>query len=152
MAARMSGAMQAITSMTIDFALMRKQFGQPVARFQAVQQQIAVMAEEAMASAMASSRCFSGPLDGFADIWAAIAKSRSCCAADIVAAIGHAVHGAIGVSEEHALGGHTRRLRRWRDAYGGQTFWEARLGGSILADSASNSFRDFLQAHTQRPG
>lgn len=148
MAARMSGAMQAITTMTIDFALIRKQFGQPVARFQAIQQQIATMAEETLASAMASSRCFTGQLGGFTDVWAAVAKSRSCCAADVVAGVGHAVHGAIGVSEEHALGGHTRRLRRWRDAYGGQSFWEERLGASMLADSAS--FHDFLQAHTQQ--
>ncbi len=133
MAARLAGAMQAITALTIEYALVRKQFGQSIARFQAVQQHIALMAEETTAAAMAASRCLAGAPTDFREIWAAVAKSRCCRAAEIVGAAGHAVHGAIGVSEEHALGRHTLHLRSWSKAYGGESFWQAKLGESILA-------------------
>lgn len=132
MAARMAGTMQAVTDMTIHYALVRKQFGREIARFQAVQQQIAVMAEETAAAAMAASASFRGELEDFSENRAAVAKLRACQAAEQVSSIGHAVHGAIGVSREYVLGRHTAQLRSWSMAFGGRSYWEARLGASVL--------------------
>jgi len=135
LAARIAGGLQAIADMTISFALTRKQFGREIARFQAVQQQIAIMAEETAAASTAASAAFRGELTSFDERAAAVAKLRTCQAVDVVAAIGHAVHGAIGVSEEFVLGRHTAQLRSWSLAYGGRLFWEARLGAAVLQGS-----------------
>jgi acyl-CoA dehydrogenase len=135
MAGRMAGGLQAISDMTISYALTRKQFGREIARFQAVQQQIAVMAEETAAASTAASTAFRGELIHFDERAAAVAKLRTCQAADVVAAIGHAVHGAIGMSEEFVLGRHTAQLRSWSLAYGGRLFWEAKLGSAVLQGS-----------------
>jgi len=43
------------------------------------------------------------------------------------------LHGAIGVSEEYALHGLTRRLWSWRDEYGGEHEWSAQLGETIVS-------------------
>jgi acyl-CoA dehydrogenase len=130
-AGRMAGAMQAICDMTIAYAQVRQQFGREIARFQAVQHLIAVMAEEATAASMAASAGFTS-LPDFCERRAMVAKLRACQAADIVVATGHAVHGAIGVSGEYELGGHAARLRAWSAAYGGRSYWESKLGSLVL--------------------
>ena len=60
-------------------------------------------------------------------------KSRVGEAAGIAAAIAHQVHGAIGFTEEHRLHLYTRALWAWRDEFGGEAEWEARLGAEALA-------------------
>src|SRR5690606_39690377 len=44
-AAQMAGAMRRVLAMTLEYAATREQFGRPIGRFQAVQQQLALMAE-----------------------------------------------------------------------------------------------------------
>jgi hypothetical protein len=46
------------------------------------------------------------------------------------------VHGAIGFSTEHPLHRYTRRLWAWRDDYGSETAWAARLGAHVAARGA----------------
>jgi acyl-CoA dehydrogenase len=46
----------------------------------------------------------------------------------VVARLAHQIHGAIGVTEEHRLRQVTLRLWSWREEYGNEAFWEARLG------------------------
>ena len=53
-----------------------------------------------------------------------------------VADIAHAVHGAIGVTEEFDLQLYTRRLREWRLAAGSESYWHERIGAEALADGA----------------
>jgi len=134
-AALMAGAMAEIQAMTIEHATTRKQFGREIGRFQAVQHQIAVLAEEAMAARMAAQAAFVGPVAEISPQRAAVAKFRAGEAARRVAAIAHAVHGAIGVSHEHRLHHFTRRLRGWRMAHGGESVWARELGAWALADS-----------------
>jgi acyl-CoA dehydrogenase len=134
-AGQMAGAMEAVQALTIDYALTRKQFGREIGRFQAVQHQIAVMAEETTAARMAAQAAFVGLPSELSERRAAVAKLRCGEAAERVCAIAHAVHGAIGVSEEHSLHHHTRRLRAWRLADGGESWWAARLGGWALSQA-----------------
>ncbi|HEX8106320.1 MAG TPA: acyl-CoA dehydrogenase family protein, partial [Kofleriaceae bacterium] len=61
----------------------------------------------------------------------ASAKIRVGEAAAAGAAIAHQVHGAIGFSTEHPLHRFTRRLWAWRDDYGSETVWAARLGAHV---------------------
>lgn len=127
-AGEMAGAMIAVQAMTVDYALVRKQFGREIGRFQAIQHQLAVMAEETTAARIAAEAAFVGPAAEASETRAAAAKLRCGEAATQVAAIAHAVHGAIGVSEEFSLHPYTRRLRELALAHGGETWWATRLG------------------------
>ncbi len=129
----MAGAIAEIQAMTVDYAMLRKQFGREIGRFQAIQQQIAVMAEEAAAARMSAQLAFVGPVDTLSPVRAGTAKLRCAQAARSVSAIAHAVHGAIGMSEEHRLHHFTRRLRHLAAAHGGESWWAAKLGDHVLA-------------------
>lgn len=129
-----AGAMDRVLAMTLDYANQRQQFGKPIGRFQAVQQQISVMAEQVWAARMAAQLAFQGR-DGLPQpLLAALGKARASLAVARVADIAHAVHGAIGVTEEYDLQLYTRRLREWRLAAGSESHWHARIGAHALAD------------------
>jgi acyl-CoA dehydrogenase len=68
---------------------------------------------------------------------AAVAKARASEAAGLVADTAHAVHGAIGVTQEYDLQLYTRRLRAWRVAHGSEAHWNQRIGEQVLAGTAS---------------
>jgi len=135
-AGSMVGLMEALLDMTVDYARVREQFGGPIARFQAVQHQIAVMAEHVFAARIATEAAFAGWRHPPRDALVAIAKSRATRAARVVTATAHAVHGAIGISGEHALGGLAARLRALGMAHGGAAYWDERLGAAVLDDDA----------------
>lgn len=124
----MAGAMEALEATTVDYASTRKQFGREIGKFQAVQHQIAVMAEEVMAARMAAQAAFTGAPLAVSPLRAAVAKARAGQAAQLVATIAHAVHGAIGVSQEYSLHHLTRRLHKGRMAHGGEAYWSRMLG------------------------
>ncbi|WP_313622617.1 acyl-CoA dehydrogenase family protein [Achromobacter sp.] len=131
--ALIAGAMDRVLAMTLDYANQRAQFGKPIGRFQAVQQQISVMAEHVWAARMAAQLAFQGE-DGLPrPLLAALGKARASQAAPIVADIAHAVHGAIGITEEYDLQLYTRRLREWRLAGGSESHWHERIGGDAIA-------------------
>jgi acyl-CoA dehydrogenase len=132
----MAGAMRAALARSVTYANDRKQFGKAIGRFQAIQHQLSVLACEAHASHMAAEMgCAS---DGVAPhpLLAAIAKARCSEAAATVAAIAHAVHGAIGITEEYDLQLHTRRLHAWRVAYGSESYWNHEVGRHLVDDTS----------------
>lgn len=129
----LAGAMERVLAMTLDYANQRTQFGKPIGRFQAVQQQISVMAEHVWAARMAAQLAFQGDAGIPQAQLAALGKARASQAAPIVADIAHAVHGAIGVTEEYDLQLYTRRLREWRLAGGSESYWHERIGSHALA-------------------
>ena len=147
-AAMIAGAGDHVLAMTIDYAGQRVQFGKPIARQQAVQQQIAVMAEQVvMARIAAQIGCAQG-LTPSAEI-AAIAKYSASRAAVQIAAIAHAVHGAIGMSEAHDLCLYTRHLTAWRSAYGSESYWAEQLGRARLAKPEINTV-DYVRGLTEK--
>ena len=128
----MAGAMQRVLDASLAYANDRAQFGKSIGKFQAVQQQLSVMAEQVFAARMAAEiGCASGITPH--PLRAAVAKARASEAAEKVVAIAHAVHGAIGVTAEYDLQLHTRRLQEWRADFGSQTYWQAQLGAALLA-------------------
>jgi alkylation response protein AidB-like acyl-CoA dehydrogenase len=67
----------------------------------------------------------------------AVAKARTSEVAQPVAQIAHAVHGAIGITQEFDLQLYTRRLHAWRIAAGSESYWNQRIGRALLASELS---------------
>jgi acyl-CoA dehydrogenase len=131
--AQIAGALDATLEMSIEYANARHQFGRPIAKFQAVQQSLAVFAEEA-AAVNAAGQAAAIALDrGDADLEIAAARFTANRAAEIGAATAHQVHGAIGFTEEYALHRLTRRLLAWRSEHGSDASWAERLGRRVAA-------------------
>lgn len=132
-AALIAGALQALLDLSVEYSCERVAFERPIAKFQAVQQELARLAGEvAAANAAANSAAWalehheSGSDSVLVEV--ASAKVRAGEAAHAGALIAHQVHGAIGYSREHVLHRYTHRLWAWRDEYGDESEWALRLG------------------------
>jgi acyl-CoA dehydrogenase len=134
--AQMAGAMQRILEVSVQYAGERVQFGRPIGRFQAVQQNLAVLAGQAVAATAAAEAGIEAAARDLESPAVAAAKIRTGEAAGIGAAIAHQVHGAIGFTQEHRLHYWTRRLWSWRDEFGNEARWAGRLGAHIAAAGA----------------
>lgn len=131
---QMSGALDRILEMTIEYTKQRAQFGRPIIKFQAVQQELARLAGEAAiakASAMSGAAAFMA--GNQANIAVAFAKIKAGEAAQAGASIAHQLHGAIGVTDEYLLHHSTLRLWAWRSEYGSEAYWANWLGGHALS-------------------
>jgi alkylation response protein AidB-like acyl-CoA dehydrogenase len=144
-AARMVGAMREVLSLTLDYANTREQFGRSIGKFQVIQHQLAEMAEHLLGADMAVQLAFSGSSRFPASMLAVLAKQRASAASSPVAAIAHAVHGAIGLSEEYPLQFYVRRLHEWRLADGSESYWASQLGEKCLR--ASGDALEFIRGH-----
>ena len=130
-----AGALDRVLDLCIEHATGRVQFGRPVAKFQAVQNLIAVLAGETAAvgvGAPAAVAAWEQHGDRFA---VAAAKTRANEASAKSARIAHQVHAAIGYTREHILHRFTRRLWSWRDEYGSELDWARTVGGETLSAS-----------------
>ena len=132
-AALIAGALQSLLDLSVDYSRERVAFERPIAKFQAVQQELARLAGEvAAANAAANSAAWAlENHDSTSDavlIEVASAKVRAGEAAHAGALIAHQVHGALGYSREHMLHRFTHRLWAWRDEYGDESEWALRLG------------------------
>lgn len=132
-AAAIAGAMERVLDMTLEYCNDRVQFGKAIGKFQAVQHQLSVMAEQVAASRIAAELAFFGDLSVPAVLPAAIAKARTSMAVPPVTATAHALFGAIGVTEELDLQLFTRRLHEWRVSEGSETCWNGIVGLALLA-------------------
>jgi hypothetical protein len=137
-AAQMAGAMEAALALSTRYANDRVQFGRPIAKFQAIQHQLALLAEQAAAASVAvESAAIAVAADRPSSALAvAAAKIRAGEAAGKVAEIAHQVHGAIGFTHEHSLHRLTRRLWSWRDEFGNESHWSRELGRAVTAAGA----------------
>jgi acyl-CoA dehydrogenase len=137
-AALMSGALQHILTITVEYARERIQFGRAIGQFQAVQQELAVLAGEAAAAQAAADAAALAldNADGGEALAVAVAKMRVGEAAGRGSKVAHQVHGAIGFTHEHELHYRTRRLWAWRDECGSETWWAERVGEAVLAQGA----------------
>jgi acyl-CoA dehydrogenase len=134
---QMVGAMRRAVDQAVQYAGERSQFGRPIGKFQAIQQQLAEAAGYLAASEAACARA-AAEIDG-ADFlfFAAVAKSRAGEAAGKVAEICHQVHGAMGFTQDHTLHFSTRRLWSWRDEFGGEAYWQEIVGRMVCAGGGS---------------
>jgi acyl-CoA dehydrogenase len=143
---QMAGALEKILEQSVQYALDRSQFGRPIAKFQAVQHNLATLAGEvaaASAAADAAAEACARPEIAIGEI--AIAKVRGGEAAGAGAAIAHQVHGAMGFTYEHSLHHATRRLWSWREEFGNEAVWAARLG-RMVAENGADGLWPFITA------
>lgn len=135
----MAGALEKVMEMTIRYAKEREQFGRPIGKFQAIKQQLAVMASQ-VSSAITATEYAIDSLNGKLNLESEVmvAKVRVGEAVGIVAPIAHQVHAAIGFTYEHPLHHCTRRLWSWRDECGSESEYALKLGRSILENSANS--------------
>jgi acyl-CoA dehydrogenase len=141
-AVQISGALERVLEESLRHAQGRVQFGRPIASFQVIQHQLAVLASQVGAAGAAVDRAcdaISGPDPEPA---VASARIRAGATAGKAAAIAHAVHGAIGFTYEHALHFATRRLWAWRAEFGSESWWAGRLGRRVLERGADAMWPD----------
>lgn len=131
-AARLAGAIGSVHSMTVEYAEQRKQFGVPLASFQALAHAIARQAGAVELTRAAVRAAIPAAIDKQTLLPAAARVVAADCSSE-VARTGHQVHGAIGVTQEHDLHRFTMRLRAWRDAYGTARVWQSLLGRAVVA-------------------
>lgn len=132
--AAMVGSARRAQELTLQYAADRKQFGRPLAQFQVIQAYCAQAAGEIAAAsailATAVAAVEGGLLQG--GLEAAAAKVRVGQMAQVVSALAHQVHGAIGFTEEYALQLYTRRLWAWREEFGNEAQWSRELGAAVI--------------------
>ena len=98
------GSMQASLDMTVAYAKVREQFGQPIGRFQAVRHHCANMASRVASARLLALEALSALDRGEqADVRVAAAKAAASRAAPEVLMLGHQIHGGNGVIEENDL-------------------------------------------------
>lgn len=122
----MAGALERISSLAIAHARERKQFGRPIATFQAVQAHLVTAAQQAALVAVAADAAVARG-SAFEIAAAKLLANRGALVAGRAA---HQVLGARGVTREHPLSTETRRLWAWRAECGDERFWARRLGGA----------------------
>ena len=140
-AMQMAGALEAILDLSVAYANERVAFERAIAKFQAVQHNLARLAGEvavaiAAAGSAADAIANTPAFDEAVFLEAASAKIRVGEAAGEGAAIAHQVLGAIGFTQEHTLHRFTRRLWAWRDDFGNESFWAVKLGNLAAAKGA----------------
>lgn len=133
-AAQIAAALQTVFELSLTHCNQRRQFGKSIGQFQAVQHQLSVMAEHVLAASLAAELAFSTSSSGPLALHAAIAKARTSEAVALVCASAHALHGAIGMTDEFVLGLYTRRLNEWRLDHGSESHWQRVIGATVLAD------------------
>ncbi len=141
--AQIAGALGRLTEMSAQYANERVQFGRPIGKFQAVQQQLALLATQAAAAGAVAEAAFMQARRTPHFATTASAKAVAGEAAGRGAAIAHAVHGALGFTHEHSLHFLTRRLWAWRTEYGSDARWSERLG-RLIADAGEDGLWPFI--------
>jgi alkylation response protein AidB-like acyl-CoA dehydrogenase len=133
-----AGALEKLLVICTDYANMREQFGKPIGKQQAIQHQLALLAEQcALVRVAAQFGCANG--FDISSERAATAKCAASSAVPIATSIAHAVHGAIGITAEYDLHLWTERLYEWRSAAGSESYWASKMGAARLAQARQNS-------------
>lgn len=131
----MAGALGAMSRLTVEYTNDRRQFGQPVARFQAVQAHLVHGAQDAALATMAAEVAArqASRADSAGDphqAWLEVACARVVAGEAAVRATraAHQAHGAMGMTREYPLHHLSRRLWAWSRQWGSTADWRAQLG------------------------
>jgi hypothetical protein len=127
------GAMAALVAATIEYTKTRVQFGQAIAKFQALQHRMVgmkVKEEEARASCLFATLSLDGPAERRARACSG-AKAKIGRMARAVSQEAIQLHGAIGTTDELAIGGYVKRLMAYEILFGSTRAHLNRYAGMI---------------------
>jgi acyl-CoA dehydrogenase len=130
--ALMAGALDRVYEIAVSHARDRRQFGRPIGSFQAVQQHLVTIAQQAALAGAAADQTAQRP-GGFEIAAGKLLANRAALLAGRAA---HQVLGARGVTRAHPLGQLTLRLWGWRSEYGDEHNWSTRLGAAVARAGA----------------
>jgi len=140
--AMMVGALEFALEQSVQYAKDRVQFGRPIGKNQAIQQQLAVLAGQAV-TARSAAYVAARDMPHLGSLASPSAEfsvaAAKVCAGEAVrqgTSIAHQVHGAIGFTYEHSLNFATRRLWTWRGEFGNAAWWAERLGRAFVTAGA----------------
>ncbi|HUZ10925.1 MAG TPA: acyl-CoA dehydrogenase [Acidimicrobiales bacterium] len=136
----MAGALMAMAERTVAYANERRQFGRPVAGFQAVQAHLVRCSEEAALVDLVARVSAREADRGEARFEIAAAKLLADEAARAATRAAHQAHGAMGMTQEYPLHLLSRRLWSWRAEYG-DSAWPRRLGRAAVAAGPDALYR-----------
>jgi acyl-CoA dehydrogenase len=135
-----AGALGAMAQMTVDYTNVRKQFGKPVATFQAVQIHLVTAAQGAVRAQMATDLAVRAVAAGAGHYEVAAARVVVDDAITTGTRAAHQAHGAMGVTREYPLHQLTRRLWAWRHEWGTTSEWRRTVGAQVVADGADRLY------------
>lgn len=138
--ALMAGAVEKMSQLTVTYTNERVQFGQPVARFQAVQQHLVWASQDAALTRMAAESAARQANRGDARFEIAAAKLIANQAATRATKACHQAHGAMGMTQEYPLHHYSRRLWSWRTEYGGEREWSSWVGEIVTSKAADDLY------------
>ncbi|MES3021843.1 MAG: acyl-CoA dehydrogenase [Pseudomonadota bacterium] len=139
MSAAAIGSMDAVMRMTSEYLKTRVQYGKPLAQFQALQHRMAEMfieTEQARSIVFHALASIDGGDTGEIQRAISAAKSLVTRACRFVAGQGIQLHGAIGTTEEYAVGHHYRSMLVYDYRFGDAAFHLDRSAGLAPALAA----------------
>jgi acyl-CoA dehydrogenase len=134
--ALMAGALDRLYEITVSYASKRRQFGRSIGSFQAVQQHLVTVAQQAALTGVAAATTARRP-SGFEVAAGKLLANRAALVAGRAA---HQVLGARGTTREHPLAELTTRLWAWRSEYGDEHHWSGRLGAAVARAGADSLY------------
>ena len=109
--------------MTVQYAKDRKQFDQPIGKFQIIQHYCTYMATDVEGLRFVTNQAVWLKSEGLpCSKEASIAKAWAAEASDRVLALAHQIHGAIGVTIDHDLQYYTKRIKAAVPTFGNGDF------------------------------
>ncbi|RJF91722.1 acyl-CoA dehydrogenase family protein [Noviherbaspirillum saxi] len=128
------GSMDAVMAMTGEYLKTRVQYGQPLAKFQALQHRMSEMFVETDQARSIVYRALAALESGDAQERAtAVSSAKSLVARACRFVTGHGIqlHGAIGTTEEYAVGHHYRAMLMYDYRFGDATYHLERSAGLL---------------------
>ena len=129
LSAEMSGSAQQAFEMTTDYLKERKQFGQPIGSFQALQHRAAHLYSEIelMKSVVLKALQDLDENFGFAGLTCSLAKAKAGEVAKLSALEAVQMHGGIGMTDEYDIGFFLKRIRVAQEMFGDGAFHTDRI-------------------------
>lgn len=132
------GAIETIFNLSVQFSKDRKQFGQPIYRFQLIQKHLATLVGEHMISTSSLNNIIAALVQRKEQHEVAYMRIQLDESTKIVTSAAHQVHAAIGVTHEHRLHHFTRRLWSWREEGYPASYWKKEVAQSLLQLNKEN--------------
>jgi len=152
LAAEMTGGMQRLLEIAVEYAKTRKQFGRPIGEFQAVQHQCADMLLYTESSRSAAYYAAYALEENIADAHVAVSVAKTY-ASDAYREVGNRaiqVHGGMGFTWENDAHLYYRRAKASELALGDAAFHRERIAKTVIDKQRAGEEREIVLAADER--